>query len=100
MQRLHVKYTLFLLDFNESWIFSTDFRRKLKYQVYQNPSSGNRVLPCGQTDMTKLMVAFRSFPNAPKNCVFEKWAKKMYWQRRLNFFGIALRMLTLIVFCC
>jgi hypothetical protein len=27
----------------------------------ENPSSGSRVVPCGQTDMTKLIVAFRNF---------------------------------------
>ena len=25
-KRCHVKYSLFLSDFNENWIFSTDFR--------------------------------------------------------------------------
>jgi len=27
----------------------------------------SRFVPCGQTDMTKLTVAFRNFANAPKN---------------------------------
>ena len=33
----------------------------------QNPSIGSRVFLFGRTDMMKLIVAFRSFSNAPKN---------------------------------
>ena len=63
---LHVKYPLFLSDFNENWIFLTDFEKMLKHQiswksVQWEPSSRE------QTDMTKLKVAFRNFANASTN---------------------------------
>ena len=39
-------------------------------KFHENPSSGNRVVPCkqtggGRTDVTKLVVAFTNFANAP-----------------------------------
>ena len=41
-----------------------------KMTFHENPSSGSRVVPCGRTDgridMTKLIVSFRNFSNAPK----------------------------------
>jgi len=33
---------------------------------YENSSSGSRVVPCGRTDMTKLIVASPNCMNAPK----------------------------------
>ena len=72
-KHLHVTYPLFLPDFNETWIFSTDFREQFKYQVsstsvQRKPSSMRAERQSdGQRDITRLIVAFRSFSNAPKN---------------------------------
>jgi hypothetical protein len=46
------------------------FEKYSNIKIHENPSIGSRVVPCGQTkgqtDMTKLIVAFRNFANAPK----------------------------------
>jgi hypothetical protein len=44
------------------------FKKSLNIKFRENPYSGSRVVPCVQTDMTKLKVAFCNFANAPKNC--------------------------------
>ena len=70
---LHVKYQLFLSDFKETSVFSSHFRRIVKYQI--SPKSVQRDLNCsmrmdghtGRHTLTKLTVAFRNFANAPKN---------------------------------
>jgi hypothetical protein len=61
---LHVRYVLFFSDFNESWIFSTYFRKILKYQTSWNSSSRSRVRRTDRRDEAK--VAFRNFAKAPK----------------------------------
>jgi hypothetical protein len=71
VQILIVKYQLFLSDFNETWIFSTDFRKKLNYQIAAK--SVQRESSCfmrtaGQTEgHDGTIVAFRNFANATKN---------------------------------
>jgi hypothetical protein len=67
---LHVKYPLFLSDFNETWIFLE--------KVWKHPQISNftKILQVGadlfhagrRTDrhMTRLIVAFRNFANEPK----------------------------------
>jgi hypothetical protein len=67
-KRLHVKYPLCLWDINETWIFSTDFSKELKHQISSIRTVGAELfIGDGQTDMTKLVVAFRNFANAPND---------------------------------
>jgi hypothetical protein len=65
---LHVEYPLFLSDFNETWIFSIDFR-KSKYQISLKSvqwESSFSMRTDGQADMTKRIVTFRNFANTPE----------------------------------
>jgi hypothetical protein len=70
---LRVEHALFLSDCNAIGIFSTCFRKIWNIKFRENPSSRSRVVPCGrtdgdgQTDVTKLIVAFRNFASARKN---------------------------------
>jgi hypothetical protein len=72
---LHVNYPLFFSDFNETEIFSTDFPNNQISNIMiilpvgadlfhaDRRSDGGRD---GRTDMTKLIIAFRNFVNAPE----------------------------------
>jgi hypothetical protein len=46
--------------------FRQIFEKVSNIKFHQNPSSGSRVISCGQTDMTKITVAFRNFADASK----------------------------------
>jgi hypothetical protein len=65
--------------FNETWIFWTEFRKIIEYQILLKSvywklhcSMRTQKLTDGQTDrqtdVTKLIVAFSNFANASKNC--------------------------------
>jgi hypothetical protein len=69
---LHVHYPLFLPEFSKTWIFSADLRKIRKYQIVRKSVQGES--SCSmltdrrtveQTDMMKLIAAFRNFANVP-----------------------------------
>ena len=78
--RIHVKYLLFLSDFNETWIFSTYFKKYSNINFHENPSRGSRVFPCQQTSMTKLTVTFRNFAKLLKNWTFPQLISELKWR--------------------
>ena len=60
---------LFLSYCNKSWIFSTDFRKILKYKIswiFDQWEPFCSMRKDRQTDMTKVLVASRNFENAHK----------------------------------
>ena len=65
---IHVNHPLFFSGLNGIRIFSTDFRKIFKYQIWWNirPVAAKLFYVDGQTDITNLIIAFRSFANAPK----------------------------------
>jgi len=70
---LHVKYLLVLSYLNKTSIFWTHFRKILKLLHFTEilPRGAESFHPDGQTgrqtDMTKLIVVFHNFVNAPEN---------------------------------
>ena len=47
--------------------FRQIFEKCSNIKFHKSPASGRPAVPCGQTYMTKLTVAFRNFAKAPKN---------------------------------
>ena len=87
-KRLRVKYPLFCSCFNQIWILSTYFQRKLKYQVSSKPVQWEPSCSVlterqirhmdGRTDMTKLIAPFQRFKNAPRN--INLWTQSLKFQ--------------------
>lgn len=55
---LHSECPMFLWDFSQIWIFSTDYRNSLEVKYHKNPSNENCADTCGRTNTTKLTGAF------------------------------------------
>jgi hypothetical protein len=65
---LHAKHRCYSYQILIQLEFSRQiFENFTNIKFHGNPTSGSRVVPCGRTDMTKLIVAFRNFANAPNN---------------------------------
>jgi hypothetical protein len=70
------KCLLLCCDFNQPWIFSTNFCRTAQY-VYiipQKSARRSRVLPCERIDVhavtTKLIVTYCKLVNTPKSRIY------------------------------
>jgi len=91
VRRSPCKVPLFLSEFNESRIFSTDFRKLFIYQIPWKSSQwepGCSIWTDRQTDMMKPSVAFRSLSKAPKNsawCSHYVYMLRMYLRTNSNF---------------
>ena len=91
---LYVKYPLFLSGFNETWIFSTDFQKytQISNFVKIRPVRAELFHADRRTDMTKLIAAFRNFPNAPKKYVYYK-NRLSLWPRGINLGSVSANLL-------
>ena len=69
--RVHVEYPIFFSDFKEIKFSAQIFEKYSNSKFHENLAGESRVVSRvrmeGQTDMKKLIVAFRNFANSPKN---------------------------------
>jgi hypothetical protein len=68
-ESLHVKYPLFLSDFNFLKFSEEIFKKYSNIKFYESRSSRSQIVSCGQmdgwTDMTKLTADFYNCVKAP-----------------------------------
>jgi len=61
------KLPIIHVRFKSNSNFFNRFFKNTRIKFHYNPCSGSRLVPCGQMDMTKLIVIFHIFVNTPKN---------------------------------
>ena len=75
---------LFLADFNQNRILTTDFSKTTHRKFHENPANSSRIVPCGltdrQTDNIKLVVVSRNVTNMSKVSL-----KVQAGERRLDY---------------
>jgi hypothetical protein len=88
---IHAEYPIFLSSSNETRIFQQIFEKYSNIIFHEYPSVGSRITlrgrTDGQTDMMKLIVAFRNFANAPKNYDTGNKNTNLIHQHRLHELG-------------
>lgn len=64
------------------------FQKNSNVRFHENPSSESQVVPCGHTDMIKLMVTFCSFVNAANRNQHDlvSYEVKFIFNESKNFF--------------
>ena len=67
---LHLKYQLFLSDFNQTEISRQIFVKFSNVIFHENASSGIIVVHADRQTLTKLVFAFRKLANAPKKGMY------------------------------
>ena len=68
--KVPVIFVTFWWNFCQGFFF---FEKYSNIKFHENPSSGSRAVPCGRTDMTKLIVAFLQFCERAKK--LRNWSK-------------------------
>ena len=60
------KVSVFFSGFNETWIFMTDFKKLLKYQISWKSIQWELSFKCSQRDVMKRIATVRNCANRPK----------------------------------
>ena len=87
---------LFLSDFNETRIFSTDFDKHANIKLHKSPSIGRRVVTDRRTDVTELIDDFRKICERVQKIILTPTIKK-YWEGEFQWHTVTVLWLPYIL---